>query len=157
MARARPTSGPESCAGRSAFGFRSPSSCEGRSPSGLATQQEGHHGHGQVLVCGTLLSMGIGIGVFQHSPQGQLRLSLIGNLHFPKAATPKLPHSLPTTYTQVWQAWDLRGLEKEWLLSSLLCKDTQRPEGLSSNIPFGASGLRPAPISAGSCGLAGGA
>lgn len=98
-------------------------------------------------------------GFFSIRPQGQLRLSLIGNLHFPKAATPKPPHSLPTTYTQVWQAWDLRGLEKEWLLSSLLCKDTQRPEGLSSNIPFGtrASGLLPAPISAGSCGLAGGA
>lgn len=82
--------------------------------------------------------------------KGKLRISLIGNLYFPEVVTPNLHCSVLTAHRQVGWACRSRGLEKEYVLSSLLWKDTQRPEGSPSNVPFGAraSGLLPAPISA---------
>lgn len=79
------------------------------------------------MVVDKSLSLGLycrRVGVFRIRAQGQLPLSLIENLRFPKAATPKLPHALPTTHA-VPAGPGRRGLEKERLLSSLLCKDTQ--------------------------------
>lgn len=46
------------------------------------------------------------LGPFVHT-QGRPRLSLIGNLYFPKVVMPNLHHSLPVTHRQVWQGLGL--------------------------------------------------